>query len=113
MLQTTLTPEELAVVDRVVAESRGIAYKRVDTLVFEPSDDIGILAGEYVRELAAQRGPGGLGRWLLDRVVREDEPWEADWASYLLFDGEFAARLIELGRKDAHDKAEEVRGFFG
>jgi NTE family protein len=38
---------------------------------------------------------------------------EADWASYVLFDGTFAGDLIELGRDDALRRAGEIRAFFG
>jgi hypothetical protein len=31
----------------------------------------------------------------------------------MLFDGGFAKEIVELGRRDAHAKAELVRRFFG
>jgi NTE family protein len=37
---------------------------------------------------------------------------EADLLSYLLFDGEFARTLIELGRADARERRDEVLAFF-
>ncbi|MGB5522267.1 MAG: hypothetical protein WBM96_06840, partial [Polyangiales bacterium] len=36
---------------------------------------------------------------------------EADLASYLLFDGGFAQTLIEMGRRDAHAKRDEIEAF--
>jgi NTE family protein len=38
---------------------------------------------------------------------------EADLASYLLFDGDFAHQLIELGRADARARRQELLEFFG
>ena len=41
------------------------------------------------------------------------EATEADLASYLLFDGSFAKRLIDLGRADAEARRHEIAEFFG
>jgi hypothetical protein len=38
---------------------------------------------------------------------------EADLASYLLFDGAFCKRLIELGRADAKARKNDLLAFFG
>jgi len=37
---------------------------------------------------------------------------DADLVSYLLFDGEFAGRLVELGRADAKARHAELCAFF-
>jgi NTE family protein len=41
------------------------------------------------------------------------EATEADLASYLLFDGAFAKKLIDLGRADAEARRHEISEFFG
>ena len=113
VLHQTLTPSELARVDSVVAETRGMPYRLVAPLVFAPSQDIGFLAGERVRSLLGESGAGRVLRWLLTKVAMPKEgPWEADWASYLLFDGPFCRQLIELGREDVRRQADRVREFF-
>jgi NTE family protein len=51
-------------------------------------------------------------RWFLKRASISDTRWEADWAAYILFDGKFAAKLIDLGHQDALARAAEIRKFF-
>jgi len=60
---------------------------------------IGRLAAAYVRS-GAMPGAGGLTRRILS-LLDVGEATEADLASYLLFDGAFAKKLIDLGRADA------------
>jgi NTE family protein len=47
-------------------------------------------------------------RRLGEREARD----ESDLLSYLLFDGEFARQLIELGRDDARARHAELCSFF-
>jgi len=46
-------------------------------------------------------------------LVDVGEGTEADLASYLLFDGAIARRLIDLGRADAEARKHEIAEFFG
>ena len=46
------------------------------------------------------------------REVPEEPMDQADLLSYLLFDGAFAGKLIELGRADARARHEELCAFF-
>ena len=41
------------------------------------------------------------------------EATESDLASYLLFDGAFARKLIDLGRADAEARKHDIAEFFG
>ena len=93
------------------AKARGaLAARRVvHALVLRPSIDIGRVAADY---LASNRARFGkiLGRAflsLLDVGVGSD----ADLASYLLFDGDFAKQLIDMGRNDARERRDELAGF--
>ncbi len=96
----------------VAAAMRGApAYRYVKCLTIRPSEDIGRLASEYVQK-GAFKGDSRLGSHffsLLDFGIST----EADLASYLLFDGGFARRLIEMGRSDAHARRSELSDFFG
>ncbi len=111
VLEASLDGDEMERVQKVLVEMRGERYRRIETLVFHPSRDIGLMAGEHLRRV------GGIGHGLQGHVMAQVLRWsgnlEADWASYLLFDGDFAAELIELGRADARARGDDIRRFFG
>jgi NTE family protein len=86
------------------------ALRPLDVVYIRASEDIGVLAADYVRSPEfAKRVPGLLGRGL--RRIGEGES-EADLLSYVLFDGAFAGRLIEIGRSDARARHDELATFF-
>ncbi len=94
------------------ARSRGaLPYRRVKSLVIRPSEDIGTLASTHLR---SNRSNSRLNfaRWMMD-LIDVGEATEADLASYVLFDGGFAKKLIELGRADAEAKRHDILEFFG
>jgi NTE family protein len=74
------------------------------------SEDIGRIAADHVRSAEfAARTPTLIAR-LLRRIG--DGAGEADLLSYLLFDGAFASKLIDLGRRDAQVHHDELCAFF-
>jgi NTE family protein len=84
--------------------------KPLEVVYVRASQDIGVLAAEYVRSpVFRKRSRGFLGRAL--RRIAEGET-EADLLSYLLFDGEFCGRLVEIGRSDARARHDELVRFF-
>jgi NTE family protein len=86
------------------------ALRPLDVVYVRASQDIGVLAAEYARSPEfAKRVPGLWGRAM--RRVAEGES-EADLLSYVLFDGEFAGRLIEIGRADARARHDALVTFF-
>ncbi len=94
------------------AERRGgKPYRHVHALTVRPSEDIGRLASDHVRRGKFQGSPMLTQRLfsLLDLGVGD----EADLASYLLFDGPFCRRLIEMGRADAQARRADLMSFFG
>lgn len=113
VLEESLAPAELEQVQGVLVKTRGVGYRKVETLVFEPSLDIGRLAGDYLRTDFGKRELNPVIDRFLVRASREGMSQEADWAAYLLFDGGFAQRLIELGRSDAWGRASEIRSVLG
>jgi NTE family protein len=113
VLEESLPPDELARVQEVWAKHRGSPYRRIKTLVFTPSRDLGRIAGDYIRHNLDTSDLNTLTRYFFERFNRDASEPEADWASYLLFDGGFAHELIEVGRADALAQAAEIRDFFG
>jgi NTE family protein len=112
VLEEALPPEQLERVQKVWIKHRGAPYRRLDTLVFTPSKDLGRAAGEYIRNRLDTSEIQTLARYLIDRAAGDAPQSEADWASYLLFEGGFARQLIDIGRADARAKTDEIRRFF-
>jgi NTE family protein len=89
----------------------GTGLHPMRALLVRASRDIGQMAAEFVRSPSFARVGGLTGR-LMRRIAEPDSRNEADLLSYLLFDGEFAGQLIELGRADAAQRHEELCRFF-
>ncbi|MBV9946691.1 MAG: patatin-like phospholipase family protein, partial [Myxococcales bacterium] len=85
-------------------------YRFVNCMRVRPSEDIGRLANEHLKRGRLRGDPIVTKRLfsLLDLGVEN----EADLASYLLFDGPFCRRLIEMGRSDAQARRDELLEFF-
>ena len=101
-------------VDRLNAQlgyepGRGIRTLRA--LLVRSTQDIGKLATEYVHSAHFSRVKGVMGRVMRHLAEREGAKNESDLLSYLLFDGGFAAQLIELGRADARARHGELCAF--
>ena len=112
-LESTLEVDELKHIHALLTAKRGLPYRRLRTLVFTPSKDIGQMAGLHLRDnLSRYRETNRLLGWLLSLASHPGSTWESDLASYLLFDGTFAEKLIEMGRRDVHRREEDVRAFF-
>jgi NTE family protein len=100
----------LAINDELAESGRVHRIRRVRTALIRATEDIGGLAAAFVRSgTFARRVHGVVGR-VMRRIA--DATADADLLPYLLFDGEFAAQLIELGRADARARHEELCALF-
>ncbi len=88
----------------------GEHYRPVHCLALQPSEDIGKLASDHIAH-GSLRGGALIGRQVL-RALYLGGDTDADLASYLLFDGGFAQRLIDMGRADAAARRDELLAFF-
>jgi hypothetical protein len=102
----------MTTIQHAFIETRGAPYRRVRTLELSPSANVAQIAEGRLRALlstgAARLLPGAVRKRLEDGDAIRD----ADWATYLLFDGEFAEALHQLGRADGLSQADTIRAFF-
>ena len=82
------------------------------SILIDASENIGHLPREYVRSPSFANRNQGLLANALRRLGEQEFADESDLLSYVLFDGEFAGRLIELGRRDARAHHRELLQFF-
>ena len=113
VLEDTLSAEDMERIRDVLRETRGLPYRRLETLVFNPSADLGAQMVHMMRTR--------LDHWGLDKTTHRVMRWsvgapdattEADWVSFVLFEGEVADWMMAEGRRDARARADEIRAFF-
>ena len=107
--QRAFGPDYIERLNNELAKTHQSPRRIMNAFAIKPSLDIGRLAGEHLRR-HAKRMRGEMGSTLL-RMLDIGEGADADLASYLLFDGEFARTLIELGREDAARRRDELAEF--
>lgn len=108
VLEAELEPDELFHVREVLTRSRGTSYRRVPTLLFQPSQNIGQIAGALIEKRKIRSSITTALRY----ANRFGARWEADLMSFIMLDGELASALLDLGRRDAWAKSAEVLTFF-
>jgi NTE family protein len=99
------------VMNRELIRLRGAPLRRIEAVHIRPSEDIGMMAAEFAKKGLANV-QGAVARTLIRRFSEGEAAHESDFLSYLLFDGNWAARLIELGRRDAAAKEEQLIKLF-
>ncbi|MAQ13960.1 MAG: hypothetical protein CMN30_04090 [Sandaracinus sp.] len=107
-LEELLDRRERDDLDAVLTDARGAPYRRVETLVFRPSQDLGRLARDHAQGL---HGRGLRGR-IIAHLAEMGGTFDADLLSFILFDADYAHQLVEVGRNDVRARAAEVRAFF-
>jgi NTE family protein len=100
-----------SVVNTQLMASRDAPLRRIQPVHIRPSQDIGAMASEFVAS-GKLRVEGRIARKLIQRLAAGESPRENDLLSYLLFDGDYAAQLIDLGRADAARKEDELAELF-
>jgi NTE family protein len=90
---------------------RGAPLRRIQAVHIRPSEDIGAIAADFAAA-GKVKVTGAIAKRLISRLAGGEARHESDLLSYLLFDGDFAAELIDLGRRDAAKKEDELASLF-
>jgi NTE family protein len=88
-------------------KAANLQLRAVENMVISPTSPLDVIAGRNIRYL-----PKSL-RFFLRSTGSTASGGGATAASYLLFSNEFISELMELGKRDTHEKEETVREFFG
>jgi NTE family protein len=94
-----------------MTQNRGQAYRKVDTLMIRPSEDIAAVASKHARLGSVVGRAGSIVGPLIRRIAGANGE-RGDLLSYLLFDGEYASDLIAMGMRDADAQRQKLIDFF-
>ncbi|HZX97254.1 MAG TPA: patatin-like phospholipase family protein [Myxococcales bacterium] len=93
-------------------ETAGGGLRPVSDIFIRPSQDLGILAAHILERPSVKArltGPAGYLLRRLGEAAGRGDP--SDVLSYLLFDAEYNAELLELGERDAAARKDELEQF--
>jgi NTE family protein len=96
-------------IDRELRAGAGHGVRAISAILIRASQNIAQLAVDFVRRPAFAGRVSGVVGALFRRL---GEASESDLLSYLLFDGEFAELLIDVGRADARARHDELCALF-
>lgn len=96
----------------IATDLRGGPYRKIDHLVVRPSVDLSTIAERHLKSGVLASRAGGLVGPFIRRMGDAEEGQTKDLLSYLLFDGEFATDLIDLGMADADSMRQQLIDFF-
>jgi NTE family protein len=99
-------------INQELGNAKGRGLRPMRSLLIRTSQDLGKLAAEFVRSPAFSRRVTSGAAPFMRRLAERESKEESDLLSYVLFDGEFAQQLVELGREDARARHEELCSFF-
>jgi NTE family protein len=95
----------LRLTDKEIVNQDGRRLKPIAIQVISPSEDIDLIADDYVSDL-----PKSI-RTFLKTSGGSASAGEINIASYLLFTPRFCKRLIDLGYKDGLAKRDDIEAF--
>jgi NTE family protein len=98
-------------VNAELVKLRGAPIRKIEAVHIKPSHDIGEIASEFVCENKIDV-KGRVAKRLLSRLANSEAAHESDLLSYLLFDGNYADHLIDLGYQDAKAQSDELLSLF-
>lgn len=96
----------------VMTQKRGQAYRKVETIMIRPLEDIAAVASKHARLGSVVSRAGGVVGPLIRRIADVGGDKQGDLLSYLLFDGEYAADLVRMGMRDADASRRDLIDFF-
>lgn len=92
----------ISLIPEKVREENDVELRHVDVLVISPTEDLGSLATNYIKELPTPF------RMLL-HGIGATRPSGSSLMSYLLFEKGYCRRLIDLGYKNAMSQASDIK----
>jgi NTE family protein len=105
-------PDFLARLNLALEAGAGRVVHPVQAVLVRPSESLGRVAADHVRGRRFHARVGGAVGRLFARLAEGESPHEADLLSYLLFDGAFAATLMDMGYGDARHQREDLLALF-
>lgn len=83
------------------AMGRSRPYRPVRTVYIRPSESLGRIAADIVRQHRTSRATNFISRMMRQAVASDAGDGESDFASFVLFDPAFVEALVDLGYRDA------------